>query len=200
MCEIHAPFSSTFKNDSLLTIVKELTPVLDLAKDVGALIVTIHADLPASIKEESTLAWLDAMTSLNAKAAERGLIIGLEVVHGFDRIKQWHLSNIGVTLDVGHIYGMDGGVYLEPYGTIGEAIRHVGSTLVHLHMHDFDGNLDHIEIGTGNIDFDEIITALKDIGYQNGMCLELNPDRVSPEGIRRSKDYLEVSIAKVELR
>ena len=67
---------------------------------------------------------------------------------------------------------------------------------MHLHVHDVNGNTDHIEIGTGCIDFDEMTDGLKDIGYLGGMCLEMNPNQVSPEGIRRSKEYLQACFRK----
>jgi len=35
-----------------------------------------------------------------------------------------------------------------------------------------------------------VLNALTEISYQGGLCLELNPDRVSPEGIRRSLAWL----------
>jgi sugar phosphate isomerase/epimerase len=79
---------------------------------------------------------------------------------------------------------------LEDMGGIRNLIRHIGGSLIHLHLHDVDGDTDHIEIGTGVVAFDEIVGALREIGYPYGVTLELNPGRVTPEGIRRSAEYV----------
>ena len=129
------------------------------------------------------------MASLNADAGQKGLRIGLEIVSGFDVVRTWDLPNIGITLDVGHMYSVNDGQPLEPFGSIGALIGHIAANLVHLHMHDV-ACLDHVEISTGRVDFADLLTALCDIGYAQGMCLEMNPDRVSPDGIRRSLAWL----------
>ncbi|MHB9026991.1 MAG: sugar phosphate isomerase/epimerase family protein [Armatimonadota bacterium] len=86
---------------------------------------------------------------------------------------------------------------LRLFGTLGNAVRQCGAALFHLHLHDVRGELDHLELGTGVVDFDDLLQALAEIGYRQALCLELNPDRVSPEGIRRSLDYLRRKIDDV---
>jgi len=189
MCEIHAPFANCLKPGSLLTAVERLLPALDLAGDVGASVVTVHAEPPASPSEADAFPWGEALERLNARAAKNGVVIGLELTEGFDWIAGLGLSNVGVTLDVGHMY-LDGGKALQPFAGIGEVVRRIGDALVHLHLHDYDGVHDHIELATGQVDLVGVLNALKGIGYQGGLCLELNPDRVSPEGIRRSLGWL----------
>ena len=49
-----------------------------------------------------------------------------------------------------------------------------------------------MEVGTGRVDWDGLLRALRRIGYDRGGCLEMNPDRVTPEGIRRSLEWLRV--------
>ena len=75
-------------------------------------------------------------------------------------------------------------------GGIGNLIRHIGAALFHLHLHDVEGEVDHLEAGTGVVEFGEVAAALKNIGYPHNATLELNPDRVTPEGIRRSAAYV----------
>ncbi|HUS46868.1 MAG TPA: sugar phosphate isomerase/epimerase family protein [Phycisphaerae bacterium] len=191
MCEIHAPFGARLQSASLPAVVNDLMPVLDLARDVGASIVTVHAGLPASDADEKAYAWREWMNRLSAKAAECGVVIGLELVSGFELVRKWRLPNIGVTLDVGHMYVIDAGAPLKPFGSIGQAVRSIGDNLVHLHVHDVDGMVDHNEIGTGCVDFDDLLKALKEIGYRGALCLEMHPDRVTPEGMVRSRKWLE---------
>lgn len=127
------------------------------------------------------------MARPNATARDMGLLLGLEVVSGFDLIRTWNLPHVGVTLDVGHMYAEaePQPQPLEPFGSIGTVVHHVADILVHLHVHDV-AERDHSEIGTGRVDFADLLTALREVGYTRGMCLEMNPDRVSPDGIRRS--------------
>lgn len=73
---------------------------------------------------------------------------------------------------------------------IGGLVRFIGDKPVHLHVHDYDGVHDHIEVGTGRVDFHDLFSGLASAGYKGALCLELNPDLVSPEGIRRSMKRL----------
>ncbi|MBN2310309.1 MAG: sugar phosphate isomerase/epimerase, partial [Candidatus Hydrogenedentes bacterium] len=122
----------------------------------------------------------------------------VEFMNGFDWLRRPRRSHMGATLDVGHMYLNDGAGY-APYGSIGALTRHLGDTLAHVHVHDYDGKLDHIEAGTARVDFDDFLLALDAIDYAGFLCLELNPDRVSPEGIRRSAAFLRVRAAELGL-
>ncbi|OGV65062.1 MAG: hypothetical protein A3K19_20500 [Lentisphaerae bacterium RIFOXYB12_FULL_65_16] len=188
MCEVHAPFAINLTDASLDDGVRQLDPVLAFAGDIGAKVVTVHADLPAA-GSGSVERWAEAMGTVNARAGSLGLRIGLEVLWSFEMVRAWRLAHVGVTLDVGHMYIIKDGKYLEPFGSIGDTVRHIGDALVHLHMHDV-AEFDHMEIGTGRVDFRSLLDALQEIRYAHGMCLELNPDRVSPDGIRRSLAWL----------
>ena len=188
LCEVHAPFEIVLEEHSLTDAVRRLEPVTAFARDIGARIVTVHAELPAPGRRNPDK-WTDSMAALNADAGEKNLNIGLEIVSGFDAVQGWELSNIGITLDVGHMYHVDGGKPLEPFGSIGELVRQIDEILMHLHLHDV-ACVDHVEPGTGRVDFRDLLTALRDIGYAKGICLELNPDRVSADGIRRSLAWL----------
>jgi len=126
-------------------------------------------------------------------AGEAGVVIAIETLkdfEGFDWLESPQRAHLGVNLDVGHMY-LDGGAAYRPYGTIGRLVRSLGETLVHMHVHDCGpGRFDHIEVGTGWVDYDDLLRSLDEIKYQGAMVLELNPDVVSPEGIRRSQRWL----------
>jgi len=196
--EVHAPFSTEIAVRNLESALPALTNVLQFGHDVGASVVTVHAHMPDPLSRADAGAIEAAMRDLNRKAVACGLVIGLEVVDGFDTISEWSLSNVGVTLDVGHwaVWRRAGGVR-EP-GAMGAAIRGMGKKLVHLHMHDVVGDLDHMEIGTGEVDFEDLLHALRDIAFAGGLCLEMNPDRVSPDGIRRSLAALQSRILDMQ--
>ena len=185
---IHAPFAITLTGETLAEDVATLTPVLEFAGDLGVGIVTVHA-LPSDADGTSAI-WCRLMRQLNAEAVRTRTRVGLEITSGFGAVQDWALSNVGATLDVGHMVLPSGRAALEVAGGIGDLIRHLGDALSHLHLHDVDDETDHIEIGTGTVPFDEIVVALRDIGYPHGATLEMNPDRVAPEGIRRSAQYI----------
>ena len=184
MVEIHAPFSLDLTDDTLDAEIAALCPVLDFAGDLGASIVTVHAALP-----EDATHWHSAISRLNAAASRNDVTVGLELTTQLDWPARWALPNIGITLDVGHMY-QNGAKPIEPFGSMRGVVQALGDTLVHLHMHDDSGDVDHIELGTGRVDLEGVLAGLDDIGYSRGMTLEMNPDRVSPEGIRRSMAWL----------
>jgi sugar phosphate isomerase/epimerase len=188
--EVHAPFAIELSTETLSFSIAALVPVLELARDLGVGVVTVHARLPGTGADSGLSGWLVPMQDLDAKAAQAQTQVALEVAGGFDVVMGWGLPNVGVNLDVGHMYLPANRQTLRGAGGIGNLIRHIGGSLVHLHLHDVDGDTDHIEIGTGVVQFDEIATALWDIGYPYGVTLELNPDRVTPEGIRRSAKHV----------
>ena len=160
-CEVHAPFAIVLADGALEASCRSLEPILAFAGDVGARVVTVHAELPP----------------IEIATAERWTIQG------------WGLAHVGVTLDVGHMYIVENGRHLAPFGSLGSLVRRLGASLVHLHMHDVAA-ADHLELGTGRVDFGGLIAALRETGYAKGMCLEMNPDRVLAEGIRRSLAWL----------
>ena len=186
--EIHAPFAIELKTGMLSSGITALMPVLELAKDLDVGLVTVHARLSGKDEDGDFSGWLAPMQELNARAARMQTRVALEITEGFDAVMRWGLSKVGVNLDVGHMYLPANRQTLGDMGGIGHLIRHIGDSLIHLHLHDVDGDTDHIEIGTGVVAFDEIAAALRDIGYPHGVTLEMNPDRVTPEGIRRSAE------------
>jgi len=190
MVEVHAPFAIVLDDETLPTALRRLEPVVEFAGDVGAAVVTVHAELPTSSKSQS--AWAKRLAALDSRASESGLEIGLEVVAGFEVIRDWQLPSIGVTLDVGHMYDMEGGRFLEPFGSIGAVVKEIGDILQHLHVHDV-AEVDHVEIGTGCVDFHDLVASLNAVGYAKGVCLEMNPNRVDPKGIVRSLEWLKGS-------
>jgi sugar phosphate isomerase/epimerase len=186
--EIHAPFAIELTADRLDAEIEALAPVLELAADVDASVVTVHAQIGDTGGERD--AWPAAMARLDRQAAQARTTIGLEITEGFDAVRDWGLPRVGVTLDVGHMRDSARAQSLERLGGLDGLIRTLGPALVHLHLHDTDGVTDHCEIGTGSVDFAGIIAALHETGYRGGATLEMNPDRCSAAGIARSLDRL----------
>ncbi len=188
--EIHAPFAIILRRENLASATASLRPILQFAQDLGVGVVTVHAEFSGPGAASDLSGWLGPMQELNAEAAQAQTKVALEINGGFDVVMSWGLPNVAVNLDVGHMYLPEQQGLLEGMGGIGNLIRHIGDSLIHLHLHDFDSDTDHREIGTGVVAWDEVAGALHDIGYPYGATLELNPDRVTPEGIRRSVEYV----------
>ncbi len=74
---------------------------------------------------------------------------------------------MGITLDIGHMC-FNGGEGCREYGSI----------------------------GSGGIDFEGVVGALKEIRYAGSLCLELNPERVTLEQVIDSKNRLEKIIGE----
>lgn len=188
--EVHAPFRIELRHGTLPADTAALEPILELAHDLAAGVVTVHARVSGALGEGDTAGWIGPMHELNEAAVRAETRVALEIVTGFEAVTGWGLSNVGVNLDVGHMYLPANRRTLDELGGIGNLIRRIGGSLSHLHLHDVDGDADHLEIGTGVVAFDEIAVALQDIGYPHGVVLELNPDRVTPEAIRRSAAHV----------
>ncbi|MCX7011485.1 MAG: sugar phosphate isomerase/epimerase [Candidatus Sumerlaeota bacterium] len=188
LIEVHAPVNCVLREEGLGAAADEVIYILAFAGDLGATVVTAHAKPPDPERKRSAWLWGDTLERLNGVAAVNGVTLGLEVVEGFDSIARLGLSNVGVTLDVGHMYHDDARP-LRPFGTLGEVVHRCGRALAHLHLHDHNGAADHVELGTGRVDFGDLWSALRGVGYEKGLMLELNPDRCPPEGILRSRAW-----------
>ncbi len=148
--EIHAPFAVVLRRDDLASGMVSLKPILQFAQDLGVGIVTVHAEFSGSVAEPDRSDWLGPMQQLNAEAAQAQTKVALEINGGFDVVMSWGLPNVAVNLDVGHMYLPEQQGMLKKMGGIGKLIRHIGSSLIHLHLHDFDGDTDHREVGKGD--------------------------------------------------
>ena len=194
LVEIHAPFALELSTATLRRSMDGLDPVLAFAGDIGASVVTVHARLPETRSEATADAWHAALSQLDRTAASRGTIVGLETVTGFESVRSAGFQRVGITLDVGHVTLAQDRRPLETSGGIAALICRLGGGLVHLHVHDVDGRRDHVEPGTGCIDFSALAAALRASDYRHGITLELNPDHVSPEGIQRSRAYVAAAL------
>ena len=201
-CEIHAPFEAVLSFQEPLTTVERLAPIIGFAGDIGASVVTVHPGVPDDTVRWHSTPWLATLEKLDEMAGQAGVVIGVETLKGYDGfvwLREAGLSHLRVTLDVGHTY-LDDGVAYRPYGTIGGLVRSLGSRLVHMHVHDYDGTRDHVEVESGRVDFDDLLRGAAEVGYTGAMCLELNPDHVTPAGMLLSRDLLRQKMVELDPR
>lgn len=191
--EIHAPFAIELRADTLHASLTALAPVLDFAQDVAADVITVHAQL-AGVK---AAAWRGAPGDLDARAAAAGVVLALEMVDDFAVVAEWDLPRVAVNLDVGHMYVPTNRDRLRHYGGIGALIRTLGPKLAHLHLHDVIGAQDHLEIGTGEVEFPAILAALCDLEHMPTATMEMQPNLVPPAGMRRGLERLRALYAEM---
>lgn len=100
-------------------------------------------------------------------------------------------SHLGICLDTGHL-NRDRNIV---NCTQGEFIRLAGDRLIALHINDNDASRDQhlMPFGMGNVDFKDVMRALRDIGYRGLFNLEIPGERRAPLHLRRAKlDYLKI--------
>jgi sugar phosphate isomerase/epimerase len=111
----------------------------------------------------------------------------------FESMQEWahrfsRYPHLGLTLDVGHAHiGPDGMTRILTF------IQRFASRLRHLHVSDnFGRRDDHLPIGDGCIDFSAVAKALRRIGYQEGVTLEVFSEH--PSDLVRSRDRLKAML------
>jgi sugar phosphate isomerase/epimerase len=195
--DLHAgfPIDSTDKEATI----QRLMPTLKLAESINASVVTIHPDQRTAEFSGASrdVALADSLVQVNELADQFNFLVGIETEWDMLLIEKLDLPRVGLTVDTGHMHFHNGEAF-KPYGSLGALIKRFHEKIVHLHMHDYDGNLDHIAIGRGNIDFPDIIKALCAVQFQGSLCLEINPDREPPEAICESRDRLQDMIDELE--
>ncbi|HTI49778.1 MAG TPA: sugar phosphate isomerase/epimerase family protein [Planctomycetaceae bacterium] len=94
-------------------------------------------------------------------------------------------TNVGLTIDIGHVQCVE----TEP---IANSLREWSERLFNVHIEDMRrGVHEHLRFGEGEIDFPPVFAALKEIGYQGGLYVELSRhSHMAPEVVRESYDFL----------
>lgn len=162
-----------------------------LFAEIGISKATIHSNWPSmslfSVQEGIDFQ-IESLKKLVDVAGEAGIQVLYEPI-GKPQDSQENLEvilsalpEIGCHLDLGHcnLHGK------SPQNMI----RSFGDRLCHVHLHDNFGNADmHLPPGTGNIDWDEVFQAFKDVGYSGTITLEI---------FSKDRDYLLLAKKKVE--
>lgn len=178
--------------------IDETLASLEAAADMKALKVVLHPSYMMGVATFAPeLARAHAMESLEI-IVEKARVLGLRLCleNMFPRT-QWLIHpeefvdilakfpTLNLLLDVGHAHLEDAGGkkclrFIEMFaGRIG-----------HLHVSDNFGKEDqHLPIGAGIIDFPKVVKALKGIGYDDTVTLEV---------FSRDRDYLKMSKKKIE--
>lgn len=157
-----------------------LTDAVDFAGEIGASVVAgpiAHPPgraraLSLSDRDAERARAVDSLRTVGDHAASRGVAVGVEQLCRFDSdmfntatesldlLAEIDRESVGLLLDTFHMQ-------LEER-SCGEAIRAAGEQLVHFHAVESHRG----QLGTGQIDWDDVFSALVDIGYDASVSIE----------------------------
>lgn len=149
---------------------------LDVFAEIGCNKVTIHSNWPPSLfsEDEGVKFQTESIQNILDFAQEMGVKILFEPLgtahdnaRNISRIMALN-DDLFFHADIGHlnVFGREPAEYLNRYK----------EKLMHVHMHDNDGNKDlHLPLGSGSIDWDHLINSLK-LFYDGTITLEIFSD------------------------
>jgi sugar phosphate isomerase/epimerase len=153
---------------------EELERCAKIFSATGAVIMNIHPcySCPPAMKEDLVDLNIKALKPLAAIAASFDLTLVLENFRApFDSVSTCarvlqEVPGLKIHLDFGHAnLGRDNGV---------DFCSHLGGHIKHVHFSDNRGiEDDHMSLGVGNIDWEKAVSALKSIGYDETITLEV---------------------------
>ena len=171
-----------------------LLRAIDVAQLLGADAVSLWSGTPDSAASEGAY-WLRlvyACRMLCDEAAKCGLRLAFEPEPGMfiDTMAKYaelhervNHSHFGLTLDMGHLH-------CQGELPIAEHIHRWKDRLWNVHIEDMrHGVHDHLMFGEGEMDFPPIFQALREIGYEGGVHVELS--RHSHDAVNTAKRAME---------
>jgi sugar phosphate isomerase/epimerase len=160
----------------------ELRRCVNVFEAIGARWMNIHPDRHAPMHDRRFFVQRNITTlkELLPYARERNIGLMVENLPGdFNSARELGelldpLPDVGLHLDIGHAN------LLVVDSTVEELLSHYGSRLRHVHLHDNKGGSAdlHLPLGTGTVDVRRAVRALKALGYDGTITLEVfTPDR-----------------------
>ncbi|MBF5032613.1 MULTISPECIES: sugar phosphate isomerase/epimerase family protein [unclassified Micromonospora] len=200
----HAP---TLLHDDPARRVEFLRRAVRIGADLGAEAVSFWAGVrPPGVPPDVAADRLVAgCATVCDEAAEVGVPLGFEPEPGMlveDVAGWWWLREalgappgFGITLDIGHCR------CLEPL-PVPQCVSEVAAHLVNVQIDDMRrGVHEHLEFGTGEIDFPPVLRALADAGYRGLVAVELpRHSHAAPAVAARSLDFLRTAASRGEGR
>ncbi|MEV4539115.1 sugar phosphate isomerase/epimerase family protein [Asanoa sp. NPDC049518] len=190
----HAP---TLLHDDPALRLEFLRRAVAIGADLGAEAVSFWSGIrPPGVDPDT--AWqrlVDGCAATVKAAEERGVRLGFEPEPGMfvEDIAGWRRLHaalgapaaFGITLDIGHCR------CLEP-DPVPDCVAAVADHLVNVQIDDMRrGTHEHLEFGTGEIDFPPVLRALDDAGYTGLVAVELpRHSHAAPDVAARSIDFL----------
>jgi L-ribulose-5-phosphate 3-epimerase len=190
----HAP---TLLHDDPALRLEFLRRAVAVGADLGAEAVSFWSGIrPPGV--DADVAWqrlVDGCAATLEAAGERGVTLGFEPEPGMfvEDIADWRRLHaalgapaaFGITLDIGHCRCLED----DP---VPDCVTAVADHLVNVQIDDMRrGTHEHLEFGTGEIDFPPVLRALDDAGYTGLVAVELpRHSHAAPDVAARSIDFL----------
>ncbi len=190
----HAP---TLLHDDPALRLEFLRRAVAVGADLGAEAVSFWSGIrPPGVDPD--IAWqrlVDGCAATLKAADERGVTLGFEPEPGMfvEDIADWRRLHaalgapaaFGITLDIGHCRCLED----DP---VPDCVAAVADHLVNVQIDDMRrGTHEHLEFGTGEIDFPPVLRALDDAGYTGLVAVELpRHSHAAPDVAARSIDFL----------
>jgi inosose dehydratase len=187
--------------DILPDEMSKIRRAIDLAVEFGAerLVVGGGARRAAGTTDEDYVALGSGLDRVAEMAADHGLVatyhphLSTIVENPEELARIMDLSSIGFCPDTGHLAAAGG----DP----ATLIRQYGDRVKHVHLKDVVHEpFGWTPLGEGTLDFTEIVRAVKDIGYDSWLMVELDEYSGAPiDAARTSKAHLETVLADLGL-
>jgi len=175
----------------------EVIKSLEVAAELGCLKAVLHPSyimgLGIFVMDQAREYALESLGAIMEKAHQLDLLICLENLfpkaHSLVEPEDFadifvKFPNLKMTLDTGHAHIED----TEGKRAV-KFIERFPDRIDHIHVSDNLGEADnHLPVGAGTVNFNEIVKALKGIGYDNTITLEV---------FSKDRDYLKMSRNKV---
>jgi sugar phosphate isomerase/epimerase len=189
---------------------KQMHDGILLCKELSSILVSVHPPFFKTVDETSEeilsrtrTRFLELLKDEADFASRNGIKVALEsfcyppfIFEGLEDfarfVEEFPSEKLGVLLDAGHVHQI--GIDLE------RAVRAFGNRLLDVHIHDATQSKDfrratHLPLGKGNIDFLELLSALREAGYDGWLTLEV---RGTEKNIIESKECLELLVRKID--
>jgi L-ribulose-5-phosphate 3-epimerase len=147
-----------------------------------------------SNREQAMDQLVEGLSAVLDYAAAKNVLIAFEPEPGMfidtmaafaELLERIDAPNLRLTLDVGHLQ-------CQGELPIAEVIRRWAPRLVNVHIEDMRrGVHEHLMFGEGQIDFPPVLLALAEVGYPNGVYVELSRhSHEGPTAARRAFEFL----------
>ncbi len=153
-------------------------------------VVSFWAGVPKVAREVAMTYLYEGLERVLAYAEDRAVTVALEPEPGMlvETVADWRALKVAfpslrLALDLGHIVANDEG---DPAAFVRDAREELAT----VSLEDMKrGVHEHLWIGQGDVDFPSVLGALRDVGYERLVCLELSrdshrADTLVPEAIR----------------
>jgi len=176
---------------------KEVLKSLEVAAEIGCLKAVLHPSyimgLGIFVVDQAKKYALECLEAVTKKADQLGLLLCLENLflntHSLVEPEDFaeiliKFPTLKLTLDTGHAHIGD----IEGKRAV-KFIEKFPDRIGHIHASDNLGETDnHLPVGAGTVNFSEIVKALKNIGYDDTITLEV---------FSKDRDYLKISRDKL---